>query len=52
MALGNNSLEVIDLFAGRVIPSIKGLAELQGPLYVPAVASDAQQGTCEFRLLF
>lgn len=36
-ALGNNSLEVIDTFAGRVIHSIKGLAEPQGPLYVPAV---------------
>jgi len=28
-ALGNNSLEVIDVFAGRVIHSIKGLAEPQ-----------------------
>jgi len=34
-ALGNNSLEVIDAFAGRVIHSIKGLAEPQGSLYVP-----------------
>ncbi len=31
-ALGNNSLEVIDVFAGRVIHSIKGLAEPQGAL--------------------
>jgi DNA-binding beta-propeller fold protein YncE len=36
-ALGNNTLEVIDTFAGKVIHSIKGLAEPQGPLYVPAV---------------
>ena len=36
-ALGNNSLEVIDVFAGRVIHSIKGLAQPQGPLYVSAV---------------
>jgi hypothetical protein len=36
-ALGNNSLEVIDVFAGRVIHSIEGLAEPQGPLYVPGV---------------
>jgi DNA-binding beta-propeller fold protein YncE len=36
-ALGNNTVEVIDVFAGRVIHSIKGLAEPQGPLYVPAV---------------
>ena len=36
-ALGNNTVEVIDVFAGRVIHSIKGLAQPQGPLYVPAV---------------
>jgi DNA-binding beta-propeller fold protein YncE len=36
-ALGNNTLEVIDVFAGRVIHSIKGLAQPQGPLYVPGV---------------
>jgi DNA-binding beta-propeller fold protein YncE len=36
-ALGNNSLEVIDVFAGKVVHSIKGLAQPQGPLYVPAV---------------
>lgn len=36
-ALGNNSLEVIDVFAGRVIHSIKGLAQPQGALYVSAV---------------
>ena len=36
-ALGNNSLEVIDVFAGRVIRSIRGLVEPQGALYVAAV---------------
>lgn len=36
-ALGNNTLEVIDVFAGRVVHSIKGLALPQGPLYVPGV---------------
>jgi len=36
-ALGNNTVEVIDVFAGRVIHSIKGLAQPQGPLYVPGV---------------
>jgi len=36
-ALGNNSVEVIDTFAGKVIHSIKGLAQPQGPLYVAAV---------------
>ncbi len=34
-ALGNNTVEVIDVFSGRVIHSIKGLAQPQGPLYVP-----------------
>lgn len=36
-ALGNNTVEVIDVFSGRVIHSIKGLAQPQGPLYVPDV---------------
>ncbi len=36
-ALGNNTVEVIDVFAGRVVHSIPGLAQPQGPLYVPAV---------------
>jgi len=34
-ALGNNTVEVIDVFSGKVIHSIKGLAQPQGPLYVP-----------------
>lgn len=34
-ALGNNSVEVIDVFAGKVMHSITGLAEPQGSLYVP-----------------
>ena len=36
-ALGNNTVEVIDVFAGRVVHNIKGLAQPQGPLYVPSV---------------
>jgi DNA-binding beta-propeller fold protein YncE len=36
-ALGNNTVEVIDVFAGKVMHSIKGLAQPQGPLYVPDV---------------
>src|SRR5882724_12363877 len=36
-ALGNNTVEVIDTFAGRVVHSIKGLSQPQGPLYVPGV---------------
>jgi len=34
-ALGNNTAEVIDTFAGRVVHTITGLAEPQGILYVP-----------------
>jgi DNA-binding beta-propeller fold protein YncE len=34
-ALGNNTAEVIDTFAGRVVHEITGLAEPQGILYVP-----------------
>ena len=34
-ALGNNTVEVIDVFSGKVIHSIQGLSEPQGPLYVP-----------------
>src|SRR5580693_4804272 len=34
-ALGNNTLEVIDVFSGKVIHSIQGLSEPQGPLYLP-----------------
>src|SRR5713226_10186083 len=36
-ALGNNTVEVIDVFAGKVIHSIKGLSQPQGPLYVADV---------------
>jgi DNA-binding beta-propeller fold protein YncE len=34
-ALGNNTVEVIDVFSGKVMHSIPGLAQPQGPLYVP-----------------
>jgi YVTN family beta-propeller protein len=34
-ALGNNTLEVIDLNAGKVTDEIKGLKEPQGVLYIP-----------------
>src|SRR5829696_2506141 len=34
-ALGNNSLEVVDLKAGKVTDEIKGLKEPQGVAYVP-----------------
>src|SRR5262249_14074503 len=34
-ALGNNSLEIVNTFEGRVVQSIKGLNEPQGVVYVP-----------------
>ena len=36
-ALGNNTVEVVDVFAGRDIHSIQGLSEPQGVLYVSDV---------------
>jgi len=36
-ALGNNTVEVIDVFAGRVIHTVHGLDEPQGVLYAPNV---------------
>ena len=34
-ALGNNSLEIVNTFEGRIVQSIKGLDEPQGVVYVP-----------------
>ena len=36
-ALGNNTVEVVDLKAGKRVQTISGLKEPQGVLYVPAV---------------
>lgn len=48
-ALGNNTLEVIDLKAGKLANSIPGLNEPQGVLYVPALdrlyVANAKDGT-------
>src|SRR4029077_6182096 len=33
--LGNNSLEIVNTFEGKVVHSVKGLDEPQGVLYVP-----------------
>lgn len=48
-ALGNNTLEVIDLKAGKLAHSIPGLNEPQGVLYVPALdrlyVANAKDGT-------
>lgn len=38
-ALGNNTLEVIDLKAGKVIRSVKGLREPQGVAFIPEVSA-------------
>jgi DNA-binding beta-propeller fold protein YncE len=51
-ALGNNTVEVIDLTKGALIKSIKGIAEPQGIAYIPetneiAVASGGN-GDCVF----
>jgi len=49
-ALGNNTLEVIDLQAGKRATSISGLKEPQGVLYVPGLnkifVTNAGDGTC------
>jgi hypothetical protein len=34
-ALGHNTVEVVDLAAGKVVQSIRGLAEPQGVLFIP-----------------
>jgi len=36
-ALGNNTVEVVDVFAGRVVHTVNGLDEPQGVLYAPNV---------------
>lgn len=50
-ALGNNTLEVIDLRAGKLANSIPGLNEPQGVLYVPALdrlyVANAKDGTVQ-----
>ncbi|HZS07607.1 MAG TPA: YncE family protein [Blastocatellia bacterium] len=50
-ALGNNTLEVIDLTAGRVIHSVKGLHEPQGVAFVPEAGAvyvaNGGNGRCE-----
>jgi DNA-binding beta-propeller fold protein YncE len=50
-ALGNNTLEVIDLKAGKVIHSIKGLREPQGVAFIPEAnavyVANGGDGACE-----
>src|SRR5262249_32474520 len=49
-ALGNNTLEVIDLKAGKVIHSVKGLHEPQGIAFIPEAnavyVANGGDGTC------
>jgi WD40 repeat protein len=51
-ALGNNTVEVIDLVSGRIICSIKGIAEPQGIAYIPEqneiAVSSGKNGDCVF----
>src|SRR3984893_3794833 len=51
-ALGNNTLEVIDLRKGRIIHSIKGLEEPQGVGYIQQheeiIVANAGNGDCYF----
>jgi len=51
-ALGNNTVEVIDLKKGAVIQSIKGLDEPQGVAYIPEhneiIVANGGNGNCVF----
>ncbi len=50
-ALGNNTLEVLDLIAGKLIRSITGLQEPQGVLFIPEFnkifVTNGEGGTCD-----
>jgi hypothetical protein len=51
-ALGNNSLEIVDLAKGKVIHSISGLNEPQGIAYIPQsqeiIVANGGNGDCYF----
>jgi hypothetical protein len=51
-ALGNNSLEVVDLKNGKLLHSIKGLDEPQGVAYIPQskeiLVANGGNGECKF----
>jgi DNA-binding beta-propeller fold protein YncE len=51
-ALGNNTLEVVDLTTGKILKSIKGLHEPQGIGYVPQTSeilvANGDNGDCYF----
>lgn len=50
-ALGNNTLEVVDLKAGKVIHSVKGLREPQGVAFIPdakaVYVANGGDGNCQ-----
>lgn len=50
-ALGNNTMEVIDLKAGKVIHSVKGLSEPQGVAFIPETSAvyvaNGGDGNCQ-----
>ena len=50
-ALGNNSLEILDLQAGKHINRIRGLKEPQGIVYIPKLnkifVTNGRDGTCK-----
>ncbi len=50
-ALGNNTVEVLDLKAGKLIHSISGLSEPQSALFIPVLnklyVTNAGNGVCE-----
>ena len=51
-ALGNNTIEVVDLKAGKLVHSIKGLDQPQGVAYIPEtnelVVANGGNGNCIF----
>src|SRR5215212_4470113 len=51
-ALGNNSLEVVDIKNGKLLHSIKGLDEPQGVVFIPqtreVMVANGGDGSCKF----
>lgn len=51
-ALGNNSLEAVDLASGKVLHSVKGMDEPQGNAYIPQtgeiIVANGGDGNCRF----
>ena len=51
-ALGNNSLEIVDIKNGKQVHSIKGLSEPQGVIFIPQtneiMVANGGNGGCQF----